>query len=511
MPTYADLYNEKLRASGQSGPSNPVRLTISKGDYVFDAETGRFQYEERWEEEHLMEDENYLDAPSPKGNSGSREPSPPPMAALQPTLLFGQADNLTHRPSLWVLDTNTLVSCLDLLKALFAALLTRNVAYAAAVKRPTQHSAEPTLPSPIKLVIPYVVVWELDGLKITSRKNDSGRPVASQAREANHWLFSALQKQKRVPIDQAGAHLADTLWPLYAQPSAHYNGSKRKNGANSRFTFQDSLSCDDEIIKFCVDLKHKTPSSVCFCSDDINARTKAEMDNIDSLGMRELARALKTNVGAAQSTESKWMLVADALIEQWDYQNGSVQQHDQQQQQQQQNLQQRFDPHLAQQPTWPLALAPHASQSLGATTCTHPIAPPPALIPAAHIATNSEILDMDMDTEENQPPSRAVQSTPTPITLTPARSAPSLKRLSSEGRSTNDSIHSPQKVQRSSKTKPRRSSVYNSVSSATPFASTAATAEQEHTNGEALNPQLDWEDLMQQFGRPNKKSRNTRW
>ncbi|KAJ1033085.1 hypothetical protein NDA16_000363 [Ustilago loliicola] len=509
MPTYADLYNEKLRALGQCGPSNPVRLTISKGDYVWDPELGRFRYDEQWEEEHLMEDEELIDdshlsAPSSNGNADSSEPSPPPMTALQPTPLLGQADNLTHQPSLWVLDTNTLMSCLDLLKALFAALLTRNVAYAAAVRQQTRHSAVPTLPSPIKLVIPYVVVSELDGLKITSHKNDSGRPVASQAREANHWLFSALQKQKRVPIDEGGAHLPDNLWPLYAQPSAHYNGSKRKNNSNSGYTFQDPVSCDDEIIKFCVDLKNETPSSVCFCSDDINARTKAELDSIDSLGMRELANALQTNVGGGQSTEKKWLLVADALIEQWEYQNGTVQQHEQRQQ-----LQQQVDQYSAQQSTWQPILTSHASQSPQESAHTHHLTAAPGPSPASHNATTTETLDMDMDTEDNQPPSRAAHPVPTPIPLTPTHSARPHTRLSPEGRGTNDSIHSPQNKQRSSKTKPRRSPVSKPSH---PAASTApAAAEQQVPNDEDLNPQVDWQDLVKQFGPPAKKQRNTRW
>lgn len=502
MPTYADLYNEKLRALGQSGPSNPVRLTISKGDYIWDPGSGRYRYDEQWEEEHLMEDEELIDndhltAPSSNGNADSREPSPPPMTALQPTPLIGQADNLTHQPSLWVLDTNTLMSCLDLLKALFAALLTRNVAYAAAVQQQTQHSAVPTLPSPIKLVVPYVVVSELDGLKVTSRKNESGRPVASQAREANHWLFSALQKQKRVPIDAAGAHLPDTLWPLYAQPSAHYNISKRKNGSNSRYTFEETLSCDDEMIKFCVNLKNETPSSVSFCSDDINARTKAELDNIDSLGMRELANALKSNLGDVQSTERKWELVADALIEQWEYQNGTV--HEQQQQ-----AQHHIDQYSVQDPAWQPAALLHESQSLQNNPYPQQFTDglSPSMTPQNDSTT--ETLDMDMDAEDNQPPSRAAQPTPTPIPLTPAHPARPPIRLSPEGRGTNDSIHSPQNKQRPSKTKPRRLPISNSSHTAAPAASVSAT--EQEPNGEALNPQVDWEDLVKQFGRPVKKT-----
>ena len=119
MPTYADLYNEKLLALGQSGPSNPVRLTISKGDYVWDQELSRFRYEEQWEEEDLMDheelvDDNHLTTPL-NGDAESRGTSPPPLTALQSTTIREKSEAYSHQPSLWVLDTNTLMSCLDLL------------------------------------------------------------------------------------------------------------------------------------------------------------------------------------------------------------------------------------------------------------------------------------------------------------------------------------------------------------------------------------------------------------
>ncbi|SPO25590.1 uncharacterized protein UTRI_03309_B [Ustilago trichophora] len=520
MPTYADLYNERLLALGQSGPSNPVRLTISKGDYVWDPQLDRFRYEEQWEEEHLMDHEELDDdshfaaapASNPNGTCDTRESTPPSMAALQPMTLHGYPKGLTHQPSLWVLDTNTLMSCLDLLKALFAALLTRNVAYAAAVTQQTPSSAVPIRPSLIKLVVPYVVVSELDGLKITRRRDDSGRPVASQAREANHWLLSALQKQKRVPIDPAGANLSEDLWPLFVQPSAHYNRSKRSTGAGSRWDTDNPLSCDDEIVKFCADLKGQTPSPVCFCSDDVNARTKAELDGIDSLGMRELANALKHGFKEVQSSERKWTLVADALIDQWEYQTSTAQQqgqhHHQPQNGRQQLSQQLSQQHQAidQQPGQP------RWQSAPVHQLTLQQDPYPHSPHSADYTTASEILEVDMDTEEQQLPTPG----PTPIPLMsvhPARPA-MRSSLSAEGRGTNDSIHSPHNSQHVSKSRFRHSSV--SPSQHQPAASIpSAPPGQQAEESEALNPQISWEDLVQEVGSTPRGStsrhRNGRW
>ncbi|TKY85656.1 hypothetical protein EX895_005196 [Sporisorium graminicola] len=511
MPTYADEWNEKQRALGQSGPSNPVRLTISKGDYIWDPQGARFRYEEQWEEEHLMEDEELLDhtlsaaAPSYSSDVHTRETSPPSLTALQPTTLNGYSRGLEHHPSLWVLDTNTLMSCLELLKALFASLLTHNVAYAASVRQqqPVQPSASPMLPSSIKLVLPHLVVSELDGLKVTRRKDDSGRPVASQARAANHWLLSALQKQKRVTIDQADTPLSQDLWPLFVQPSNHYYHSKRSNRGGSGWTFDEP---DDEIVRFCVDLKQHTASHVRFCSDDTNARTKAERDGIDSLGMRELANALKLGFKDVDSSEQKWMNVADALIEQWEYQVGTAEpatQHDHPYQLQQHGGFSGQSQHSVPQAAQAVFYAPFVQGPLYQDS-------PTDYGPAA---ASSAILEVDMDAEEKLPPRIAINATaPEPLNPIVAmqRTSPSC-----EGRTTTDSIHSPQNRQaaRTRSTRPS-SSASRPLPTSSHGPATAPTANEQPENIQALNPQVDWQDLVQEYGstsRTSNKPRNGRW
>lgn len=466
-------------------------------------------------ESEEFEDDSHLTSPPSLGNPDSRDSSPPLLTALQPTTLHGHSEGSTHQPSLWILDTNTLMSCLDLLKALFAALLTRNVAYAAAMGQQGQQSALPTRPTPIRLVIPYVVVSELDGLKVTRRKDDSGRPVASQAREANHWLLSALQKQKRVPVDEAGSHLAEDLWPLFVQPSTHYHRSKRSNGPSSRFTFEDTLSCDDEIIKFCADLKTQTPSPVCFCSDDINARTKAELDGIESLGMRELAKALKLGLADVQSSERKWTLVADALIEQWEYQAGIAEQPQDSLQDHQQypamHPQQHIDQHLN-QPSWhPSAISPHnvagkdgdpyASNLQGAY-----------LGPSNRIKPINEMVEVEMETEEQQN-TPVIPTSPIPTSSASGSHGRPIRLASPSngGRSTIDSIHNPQNTQHSNRSGSHSTNLSPSRTLQQDEVNVATIGQQQDAEGEALNPQISWEDLMGPSTRAASRARNGRW
>ncbi len=82
MGTYADYYNEQRAklAPGHAHRSDdgPVRLTISRGDYVFDSATGELQYEEVWEKEELMDHEELVDAAEEDANrfDGPRFGSP---------------------------------------------------------------------------------------------------------------------------------------------------------------------------------------------------------------------------------------------------------------------------------------------------------------------------------------------------------------------------------------------------------------------------------------------------
>ncbi|PWZ02315.1 hypothetical protein BCV70DRAFT_198597 [Testicularia cyperi] len=500
MPTYADLYNEKLRAEGRPLPTNPVRLTISKGEYVWDAEQCRFRYEEEWEEEQLMEFDEPLSQPvvgqaileEGRGNTvldssaGERAPEQTRERSRQLRDELSSSSGgsemlkaLRSDPcSLWVLDTNTLMSCLDLLKALFASLLTRNVAAAQTPPALIGTDAAPR-PALIRLVIPYVVISELDGLKTSRRKEDSsGKLVASMARDANSWLLSALQKQKRVPIDADGSGLPSSFWPLFVQPSSH---SSRFGGKGGSF---DDRSNDELIIGFCSLLRRDTGQGVWFCSDDVNARTRAELEGIDSLGMRELARGVGDQFSHIESTERRMMHIADALIEQWEYQAGIVP-----------NVEAPRHPVHYPDPDGNPANT-HLPQHM------HPTNLPSAFSGSTDVPdTTIGIIETEMEMADESPTMPMALPTSsnsvTPLTLPsrvpihPYRNPPS---ASQEGRNTSDSIHAPgySAIRRGTHgyTYTPHVATHHSTIDASPAPTASAQMDEE------LNPQIDWSDLV---------------
>jgi predicted ribonuclease YlaK len=105
---------------------------------------------------------------------------------------------------------------------LFSQCLSRNV-FA------LSHSTFP--PSPIALVIPHTVLSELDNLKTSSRGN-----VATAAREANRWILSALQTQKKQMYDvyEQGQTRRETIpessWVLHIENTAHTSALQQVHG-----------------------------------------------------------------------------------------------------------------------------------------------------------------------------------------------------------------------------------------------------------------------------------------
>ncbi len=100
--------------------------------------------------------------------------------------------------------------------------------------------------------------------------------------------------------------------------------------------------------------------------------------------MRELANALKSGCTDVQSSERKWLFVADALIEQWEYQIGTAQQQHNDHQIQHEQLMAHTQQHSyqpQQHPQW------HPSG-------THP---------SDNGANGIEMVEVDMETEDPAP------------------------------------------------------------------------------------------------------------
>lgn len=80
--------------------------------------------------------------------------------------------------------------------------------------------------SPLTLIIPAVVLSELDGLKRSPRRSDgNGKPVGIAARDATHWILSSLQRQKkavvRAPTDDQEVMLPQSSWGVHVQTKAN--------------------------------------------------------------------------------------------------------------------------------------------------------------------------------------------------------------------------------------------------------------------------------------------------
>ncbi|PWN54400.1 hypothetical protein IE53DRAFT_383022 [Violaceomyces palustris] len=324
MPTYADDYNERIQALGHDLPSGPVRLTISKGDYVQLPATGKWVYLENWQEEDLMDlqpleqlESSAVSHHRSSGQDGKRnEYAASGLNSILPDPGSAQ--------TLWVLDTNVLLSNLPFIKALFAVLLNRSIS--AIVSQLTKAGHCRTTPAPIAMVIPHIVLSELDGLKTSPRTQGGStcnRPISSLAREANRWMLAAIQAQKRaiVPIPCDGQEKSEALpengWVFHIQSSRH--AEKERERRRER---KDSvhLSNDEEIVSFCSHLSETTYLPVVFCSNDTNARTRAEADGITSLEMEETIRELRSSLklkgsGVGLDSEAAFSAMAEEMVE----------------------------------------------------------------------------------------------------------------------------------------------------------------------------------------------------
>jgi hypothetical protein len=293
MPSYADEIAARHPGLQRGATSGPVRLTISRGD-SYRAPNGQITFAERWEEEEIM-DIGSIDAEIDSWQTNLQQDQANFLVNTIRERRLGKGNNGTHLKgfSLLVLDTNVLLSTLDFLKTLVSQCLSRNI-FA------LSNAAFP--PSPIAIVIPHIVLSELDNLKTSGKGN-----AAPMARAANAWLLSVLQSQKREMYDLVveGVSRRDNIpknsWALHVEDTGHAS----KFGDNFSL-----LSPDEQIVKICRSLKEETRCEVFFCSEDVNAKMRAESEDISSLSLVDLVKC----VGGDREELVK---LAGDLIEQW--------------------------------------------------------------------------------------------------------------------------------------------------------------------------------------------------
>lgn len=165
MNTYADFFNASYQGDM---PSGPVRITISREEPVADSSGNALMENECCSMEELMDQDETQSSP----------------AAEMPRISKDTAFFTWIQPSsvVWVLDTNILLHTLQHIEAVCNAQL--NELY-------TGLSLSPR----IYLVLPLVVLEELDVLKTSSRQEE-GVSLATSARRASHWILQTVQTQK---------------------------------------------------------------------------------------------------------------------------------------------------------------------------------------------------------------------------------------------------------------------------------------------------------------------------
>lgn len=179
-------------------------------------------------------------------------------------------DWIPSSSAVWVLDTNVLLHTLEHIQALCKAQL---------------HELSHNLVSfpRIYLVVPFVVLEELDHLKLTN-KQDNGTHVAASSRSASHWILSTVQLQKYMrTISQDALH--PHRWVLHVQTML---------SVPSR-----DLTNDLTIVALCAELLRSCQAQVMLISDDTNARTHAEIMNIASISLPRVLQTIRKAAGSS--------------------------------------------------------------------------------------------------------------------------------------------------------------------------------------------------------------------
>lgn len=269
MNTYADFFNASYQGDM---PSGPVRITISREEPVADSSGNAFMENECCSMEELMDQDETQSSP----------------ATEMPRISKDTAFFTWIQPSsvVWVLDTNILLHTLQHIEAVCNAQL--NELY-------TGLSLSPR----IYLVLPLVVLEELDVLKTSSRQEE-GVSLATSARRASHWILQTVQTQK-YSLDLNQVPLPPQRWVLHVQtlsslaPTSH-------------------LTNDQIIVALCADLYRRCNAQVMLVSDDTNARTHAELEGISTISLRQVLSSIRKTQNTSSIDDEAYQLYSLSSI-----------------------------------------------------------------------------------------------------------------------------------------------------------------------------------------------------
>lgn len=192
MSTYADYFNEQYRGHVSSGP---VRMIISRSE---PPTADLKDTSESCTVEELMDQEDIATITSDNRAGPNTSSSTGFLTWMAPSSFAWMLDTYVHLTH----GRNVLLSSLDHLQA-FSHELFR-----------VQLQPHASLPR-VYLLVPHVVLEELDQLKQSSRPHGSTN-IGALARRASHWILDMIQQQKyHRTFDQRP--LDPRLWVLHVQ------------------------------------------------------------------------------------------------------------------------------------------------------------------------------------------------------------------------------------------------------------------------------------------------------
>lgn len=146
--------------------------------------------------------------------------------------------------------------------------------------------------TPVYLFVPHIVLEELDGMKHSERRMETGK-VGAAARQASHWLLETVQRQK-----QTAAAYSRTRWVLHVQTQARRDPLPTTSLVCNSCMWLTQTN-DQTIVALCAELS-QNHNHVYLVSNDTNARTLAEIEGVTTLSFGAVIEALGPRNEAAR-------------------------------------------------------------------------------------------------------------------------------------------------------------------------------------------------------------------
>lgn len=139
----------------------------------------------------------------------------------------------------------------------------------------------------VYLLVPHVVLDELDQLKQSSRSHGS-TTIGALARHASHWILDMVQQQKYSRTFEQRL-LEPRRWILHVQ-ALSARGAQHHQLVCRTTLIQTN---DQTIVALCAEIHQNCGACIMLASDDTNACTQAELENIPTFSLQRVVSAIQ--------------------------------------------------------------------------------------------------------------------------------------------------------------------------------------------------------------------------